>query len=191
MEPINARERRIQFFKFVLLFLLAVVPITAVVYLYAQVDRVENDYLRKQYRAQKASGSFSENRGRLVNGLVDASKNLGSLVTDPRMMALDRTMSANVNTALGELEGAEEKLSADLRQAPDSILSELTDLALTYQTSVSTYNEIYTDASKRLKSSRDSLDILTRKLRQWQLGYDEVYRLVPAELQYSVRRPAP
>ncbi len=191
MEPINARERRIQFFKFVLLFLLAVVPITTVVYLYAQVDRVENDYLRKQYRAQKASGSFSENRGRLVKDLANASTNLSSLVTDPRMAMLDKTMYGDVNSALIALGKAEEKLSADLKEAPDSILSELTYLALTYQNSTKTYNEIYIDASNKLITRRDSLSMLTRKLVQWQTSWNDVYRLVPPEFQVTVQRPTP
>ena len=80
MRPLNTRERRIQFFRFLALFLLAVLPIVLLVWLHGRVDHVENDFLRKQYSAKLVETEDREKFEKVLNAVVDRAKALDAVI---------------------------------------------------------------------------------------------------------------
>jgi chromosome segregation ATPase len=179
MRPLNTRERRIQFFRFLALFLLAVLPVVVLVWLHGRVDHVENDFLRKQYARQRAEGEATAEHTLLVQNLVSSADELRSYV-QKKSAALEKLKGDEK----GELEDRLDKL-IDMREVMDKKLrtqtaSDSALLALSYQYhTVATkltdvyvkacedqqrMNDMLTEAQKDLKSKQEDLEKLQLRL---------------------------
>ncbi len=179
MRPLNTRERRVQFFRFLLLFLLAVLPVVLLVWLHGRVDDVENAFLRKQYERQQAEGEASADHALLVQNLVTSADELRSYV-NKKSAALEKLNGEEK----GELDDRLDKLF-DMREAMNKRLRTITtsDSALLamsdqYHTVASKLTEVYakacedrvrmnetlTEAQKDLKTKQDELDKVVLQL---------------------------
>ena len=98
MRPLNTRERRIQFFRFLALFLLAVLPIVLLVWLHGRVDHVENDFLRKQYSTKLKMNLDEEKFNKVLSGITQNANDLQTAIT---------TASAGMETMTGKREDGE------------------------------------------------------------------------------------
>lgn len=82
MRPLNTRERRIQFTRFLLLFLLAVLPIVTLVWLHGRVDHVENDFLREHYQAQLEEQLDQDKFNKALGDVTGSADRLIQLIND-------------------------------------------------------------------------------------------------------------
>ena len=82
MRPLNTRERRIQFFRFLALFLLAVLPIVLLVWLNGRVDHVENGFLRKEYGQKLIETQDREKFEKVLGNVVERAKSLDAAIVN-------------------------------------------------------------------------------------------------------------
>ena len=82
MKPTNATERRGQFFRFVLLFLLAMMPVIVVMYLMRRVDLQGYSTVTTKYNELRADQESGSAQAELVESVVTAVKVLKTNVTN-------------------------------------------------------------------------------------------------------------
>ncbi|MBK9419028.1 MAG: hypothetical protein IPN62_17540 [Flavobacteriales bacterium] len=82
MKPTNASERRGQFFRFILLFLLAMMPVIVVMYLMRRVDMQGYSTVRTKYNELQRNRRVDRHRRELVEKVVTAGKVLNTNVTN-------------------------------------------------------------------------------------------------------------
>lgn len=106
MRPLNTRERRAQFLRFSLLFLLAVLPIVLLTWLFGRVDHVENDFLRSKYENQREQGKMSAKYTAYLAALSNSANELKGYVTksNAMMSELQFTDIATLREHVGQLE---------------------------------------------------------------------------------------
>lgn len=138
MRPLNTRERRIQFFRFLALFLLAVLPIVVLVWLHGRVDHVENDFLRKQYSTKLKMQMDEEKFNKVLSAVTQSASDLQTAIT---------SASAGMETMSGKREDGE---ILNKSRALGKAIDEFQDFA-----GASTTHGAVSDVAKALKESTE------------------------------------
>lgn len=172
MKPINARRRTGQFFRFLLLFLLAVAPITAFMYLYGRVDHVENEYLRSAYQSRREIGSVDQDRQVLLNGVIQYATELNDLLTaksnDMATLKEGTNKSGEIDGTLTKLDNALINLRRGLgNTAADSLHFPFADLATAYHGSAKRFNDVYLKSFEQSQSLQAKLNEANESLRKF------------------------
>lgn len=139
MRPLNTRDRRIQFFRFLTLFLLAVLPIVLLVWLHGRVDHVENDFLRKQYSTKLKMDMDEEKFNKVLSGITQNANDLQNAIT---------AASAGMETMAGKREDGEILIKS---RALGKAIDDFQDFA-----SASTTHGAVSEVAKVLKESTES-----------------------------------
>lgn len=174
MRPLNTRERRIQFTRFLLLFLLAALPMVALVWLFGRVDHVENDFLRKQYGAKLVQEMDQEKFDKALNDVTGRAEDIMKLINEKRGELVAMTGKRcdgelqNVNNDLDKAMNGFQSFSATggaNKAVYDvaKLLSQCTDALK------EVYKEGYTIVSKRdddLKRTKEELEDTDKKLKE-------------------------
>lgn len=171
MRPLNTRERRIQFTRFLLLFLLAVLPIVLLVWLHGRVDQVENDFLRKQYSAkleqemdkEKFDKALGDVTGRANDLIKQINEKNGELLAMSGRRCDGEIKNVN-NDLVKALEGFQTYTAADeANKAVYDLANNLNQCAIALQ---DVYKEGYTQIGKRddeLKRAKEDLTDMEKK----------------------------
>lgn len=173
MRPLNTRERRIQFFRFLALFLLAVLPVVLLVWLHGRVDHVENNFLRQKYARQRAEGEATADHALLVQNLVTSADELRSYV-QKKSAALEKLKGdekGELEDRLDKMSDMHDAMNKKLRTqtAADSALLAISSQYHTVATKLTNVyvkacedqvrmNELLTEAQKELKDKQEELD---------------------------------
>jgi len=189
MGPTNAQDRRRQFFRFLLLFLLAVAPITTVVYLYGRVDHVENEYLRSKYVVTKAVGEQGDELRKLVSALLTQVNDVSELATKPEMLELNAQLGANMKKKLSDLKDRIIALQNNPAAAQDSALKALSMTANTYHVTIQSYNDLYTSASEKLDFETTKATTCERLKQEWKDVAESAIERLPTEDRALVVTP--
>ena len=173
MRPLNTRERRIQFFRFLALFLLAVLPVVLLVWLHERVDHEENDFLRKQYARQRADGEVTAEHTLLVQNLLNSADDLKTYVNKKTaaLQKLNGEEQGELEERLGKMDDMRNDMFKKLKtpSVSDSALLALSDQYLIVAAKMTevyvkacedmrTKDELLSEAQKELKSKQDDLD---------------------------------
>ena len=124
MRPINSRERRLQFLKFLALFALAVLPIVLLVHAHGYVDQVENRFLREQYAAKKESMKNENEYNRHLNELVNNVGKLKGTVQAKKdgMETSDYDMSGDIDVEVRQVVDGNNTFKSSQQSAADTAL---------------------------------------------------------------------
>ncbi len=106
MRPLNTRERRIQFFRFLALFLLAVLPVVVLTWLFGRVDNAENDFLRAKYTRNMEHSNATNLYLSKLGAMRDQAHRLRDFVTSKSsaMEKLTCSEMGELTSELGDLE---------------------------------------------------------------------------------------
>jgi glutamine phosphoribosylpyrophosphate amidotransferase len=148
MRPLNTRERRIQFTRFLLLFLLAVLPIVLLVWLHGRVDHVENDFLREHYVSNQLTAENDSQREKLFKDVRNKAADLNDLIAnnaDPmKTFEKNTNMSSNISGRLQKLKDAIGDFKLVLSATKeDSVYLAIVDLSNNLQMAASNLNDVY------------------------------------------------
>lgn len=174
MRPLNTRERRIQFFRFLALFLLAVLPIVLLVWLHGRVDHTENEFLKEHYMATSTTLESAANRKALFEAMKLESMTLRDLIaskkSDMESFSKNSNMSSNIGNQLDKLGKAIENLSRPLTSSPsDSLYLGTVDLAMSLHSSCENLNVVYGIGHANVLEAANALEKeqeITKKLKK-------------------------
>lgn len=183
MRPLNTRERRVQFFRFLAFFLLAVAPFVVLTWLLMRVDHVENEYLRSQYSGKVAGDEvtklYTDRLIALGTEVADIKKFVVS--SSGNMEKFNCRESGELNALLGELENARLEFKEVGRTLNDSILDKVSSnlyettkrFVAIYDKTCMTYDEVKTkkdEFEKNYKTADQDLQMCKNALSACQLA---------------------
>lgn len=162
MRPLNTRERRIQFTRFVLLFALAVLPIVVLVWMIGRVDHMENDYLRAHYVANEVDAESNAKRKELYAAVQLHAQTLNDMIAnkteDMKTFGKGTNMSANINNQLKKLDTAIDNLRRSLSgSAEDSLYLGIMDLSQSLHDASFNLNGVYGAAFESITTTSAGL----------------------------------
>lgn len=169
MRPLNTRERRIQFTRFLLLFLLAVLPIVTLVWLHGRVDHVENDFLREHYQAQLEEQLDQDKFNKALDDVTGSADRLIQLLNDKSgdlLLMSGRRVDGEVDNKVNDLDEAITGFQA--YSAGGGANKAVSDVATSLRKCSTSLLEIYkegfnktgkqTDELKTCKEDRDAFE---------------------------------
>ena len=168
MKPLNIKERRQAFWKFTLLFFLAVIPVCTAVYLYGRVDKAENNFLRSAYETKKDEGhltaEYTEAREALIR---EASKISDYFGTDENISSFSTTYVRTVKLQADDLNKAKEDFKKEVDKlglALEPDVQALLEITRSYELTLKSFGSIYglgseeiKEMSRELKDAKDDL----------------------------------
>ena len=166
MSPINSPERRIQFLRFVALFLFSVLPLLLLVHAYGRVDKVENEFLREQYRqnlqVQRNKEAYMDKLGKLHSAYKDLSDGVVNKAAD--MQRFDADQSGVVFNRVDRVQNTRTdfyNLISSAKQPADSVLSEVVLDGLNV---VATFSSVYNADREEIEDLQDENARLEREM---------------------------
>ncbi len=157
MSPINSPKRRLQFLRFVALFLFSVLPLLLLVHAYGRVDKVENQFLREQYRqnlqVERNKEEYLDKLGKLHSAYKDLSDGLVNAASV--MQSFDQVESGVVFNKVTKVQDTRTdfyNLIGSAKQPADSVLSEVVLDGLNV---VTTFRSVYDAARKEIGDLQD------------------------------------
>lgn len=186
MKPINARRRTGQFLRFVLLFLLAVAPITAFMYLYGRVDHVENEYLRIEYQKKRDIGNVDKDRQKLLDGVLQYSRELNDLLasksSDMATFKEGTNKSGEIDATTAKFENALTNLNRGLgTSATDSTHFPFVDVATAFVGSAKRFNDVYRKSFDQSEQLNRKVAELNEDLRRFRAAFEKCNVKLPKE----------
>ncbi len=167
MRPLNTRERRIQFLRFLALFLLAVLPIVVLVWLQGRVDHVENDFLRSKYAKNKAQGEVSAAYEGKLSAMEKQARDLRTFVVQKSgaMEKFKCEEQGELDDKVGSLVSARDefRLQASTANLNDSIVLLIADH---YQAVSSKFISVYEKACADRETAEGLMKELQDKLKK-------------------------
>ena len=157
MKPTNASERRGQFFRFILLFLLAMMPVIVVMYLMRRVDMQGYSTVRTKYNELLAEQESGSAQAELVEKVVTAGKVLNTNVTNlsPEMKEFKSLEPIRLKNDVDELKSALEALrNADTGAKSDQ---DIADLGIKYQEMAILLLQVYENGYTKLDKAQIDL----------------------------------
>ncbi len=163
MKPLNKKERRKAFWKFTLLFFLAVVPICTAIYLYGRVDKAENAFLRKEFEARAHNAEIDGStidRGRLYTSLKASVAELKNYLISNDPNFVNNQLYGEISTKITPIDDNIQKFNKEIRSKglasqADSVLYDLIILQID---NLIRLNSIYEDTSKKIREIEEELD---------------------------------
>lgn len=138
MRPLNVKQRRSQFLLFIVLFVLATLPLLLVVYLHGRLDDAENRFLRDQYQANKESQRSKEANREMLDAEKKKVSDLSQYLLNksPDMLSFKPNLSSTINVY-------RKKIDTDNLPTRDGIDSAMVDVVKELMNSIELLNEVY------------------------------------------------
>lgn len=158
LKPLNAAERRSQFAKFVLLFLLAMVPVVIFMVLLDKTNKQRYESVRKERDELKREAKHDAQHKELVDAVINEAKGLRTDVfqLQPSLAQYieSEKKDSQLENDLLELQEAIEKLKKDGGGATGD--DELIAIAQDFNMSVQKLLEIYDSGFEKVSEARAS-----------------------------------
>lgn len=114
MKPLNRKERQKAFWKFTLLFFLAVVPICIAVYLYGRIDKAENAFLRSEYEKRVIFKASDININKYYEDFHRKIDDVNNVLIQTEPKALNSQYYGDINVAIKGIEDELQKFQKDV-----------------------------------------------------------------------------
>ncbi|HMU13708.1 MAG: hypothetical protein JST41_00435 [Bacteroidetes bacterium] len=171
MRPLNTRERRVQFFRFLALFLLAIAPFILLTWLFGRVDHVENEFLRSQYETKRADGAVA---AKYREQLIKLERSTGGLkdyvVTKSGTMAkLDFNDNGTLTDHIGKVKSDLENFENESRESDSTLIS----ITKALESVATNLQNAYIEAAEEVAKKNEELSEMKKDLDKAKTERDE------------------
>jgi methyl-accepting chemotaxis protein len=170
MEPINKKERRMSILSFLGIFLLAIVPICIGVYLFAQVDNVENRHLRALVKSQQSTAEESEEVGYIETELSQKILELNKFL-ESKTEVISPNLHSEVVDKMSEIGSTSTKLYDQLESQDRK---EYVSMIQQMKSSMNKFNAIYKMISENYEDAQNEIDDKEETIKSQQKRLDEL-----------------
>lgn len=172
MKPVNSSERRKAFLSYVLLFVIAVVPIGLSIYLYGKVDAAENEFLREKYRQSQQLKEVKYSEDRVYSALNADVIAVQNQITQSQGVATTSPESGNIEPKINQLNRTLRELQNELRDVETNSTEALMLEMIKAQTqSLERLNGIYRETFIKLRDEREEVKAMKERLRAAGIAY--------------------
>ena len=159
MRPLNRKERQKAFWKFTLLFFLAVVPVCIAVYLFGRVDKAENAFLRSEYEKRVIFKATDININKYYEDFYRKIDGVNSVLQQTEPKALSSQYYGDINVVIKGIEEELQKFQKDIIStkrgtAIDSLSADIMDKQIH---NLKILTKIYSKAGDRIISQETEL----------------------------------
>ena len=170
MKPLNSKVRQKAFWKFTLLFFLAVVPICVAIYLFGRIDRAENAFLRSEYEKRVTVKATDVNVNKYYEEFHQKIDDVNSLLIKSEPRALNSQLYGDIEVAIKEIETRLQKFQKDVistnrGSAVDSLSANMLNVQID---NLKILNRIYKKSSEKITSQETELTDTKEKLTECQ-----------------------
>lgn len=166
MKPVNAKERRIQFFRFIVLFLLALLPVVIFMDRLNRIDKQSCDYFKNKYNEMQAGLDAGKDNGGLIQEVYAAGQLLRSNVNN-QAGGMKEFMNLESSRLGNEVNGLDNAILA-LRSANSSSKNDvdLANLATAYLELSKLCLNVYETGYNRIAEVKKKSDELDKKIKE-------------------------
>ncbi|NEN23562.1 hypothetical protein G3O08_08615 [Cryomorpha ignava] len=170
MRPLNSKERQKAFWKFTLLFFLAVVPVCTAIYLYGRIDKAENAFLRSEYEKRVTVKATDINVNKYYEDFHQKIDDVNSLLTKSEPKVLNSQLYGDIDVAIKGIEVELQKFQKNvIASSRGSAVDSLTANMISSQIdNLKILNRIYRKTSDKIISQETELEDTNDKLTECQ-----------------------
>lgn len=172
MKPLNKKDRQKAFWKFTLLFILAVVPVCVAIYLYGKIDKAENNFLRSQYIREGQIQANKLDRDKYYEDIKFSIIGLNTYLKENEPSFVNRKLWGTIETSINKIQTKQDKFYNDVVKSKGTSLDSLTwEMVQLDIDNLMRLKEIYRSTSEKmndlddeLETTKEDLDECRRKL---------------------------
>lgn len=169
MKPLNTAERRKAFWKFTLLFILAVMPVCIAIYLYGRVDNVENNFLRTNYVKEGKKQDGKLDRNTYYTDIKFAIANLNTYLIENEPNFINYQLYGNIMTSIDKIQAKQDRFYVDVVKTNGTALDSLTwDIVRLEIDNLKRLQNIYEKTSAKMNDQFEKLEIAKEDLKECQ-----------------------
>ncbi len=169
MKPLNTAERRKAFWKFTLLFFLAVAPICIAIYLFGRVDNVENDFLRKSYVKEGKIQEGKLNRNTYYADIKFSIANLNTYLIENEPNFLNNQLYGTLQTSIDKIQAKQDRFYVDVVKTNGTELDSLTwDIVKLEIDNLKRLKKIYENTSVKMYDLDEKLETAKEDFKECQ-----------------------
>jgi len=170
MKPLNRKQRQKAFWKFTLLFCLAVVPVCIAIYLYGRIDKAENAFLRSEYEKRIVVKASDININKYYEDFHQKIDDVNSLLIRSEPNVLNSQLYGDIDVAIKGIEVELQKFQRNIIATSQgtAIDSLSADMVMTQIDNLKILNRIYRKTSDKIISQESELRDTKDKLSECQ-----------------------
>lgn len=157
---------------YVLLFVIAVIPICLSIYLYGKVDDAENDFLREKYRQSQQLKEVKYSEDRVYSALNADIIAVQNQITQSQGVATTSPENGNIEPKLSQLNRTLRELDNELKDMETNKTEALLLEMIRAQTqSLEKLNAMYRETFIKLKDEREEVKNMKERLQAAGIAY--------------------